>query len=167
MRADGRWLKFLARNQSREQEEHAAANHLLSRCEKRQVGVFRGTRIKGTDRPKERCDEQDEHSNSWMARFVAEKCIDGSIKIPTPMNPPASPSQTGSLGRGVAPVAHESSTIKIGTVATITAASPVSTYCSAMVTPPLPPSSKNPPTIRELRHVMAGGRVAPRARAIP
>src|SRR5216110_274735 len=104
-------MKFLTRNQSHEQQQHAAANHLLPRREKRRVGVFRGPRIKGTDRPKERCDSKMSMPIPGCRDSLAEKRIEGAIRIPTPMNPPASPSKTGSLGRGVAPVAHESSTM--------------------------------------------------------
>src|SRR5881394_4109035 len=48
----------------------------------------------------------------------------------------------------------------------MTAASPVSIYFSESVTPPFPPSRRNPPTMSDERHVTGAGDFAPCARAI-
>src|SRR6478735_6784063 len=54
-------------------------------------------------------------------------------------------------GGGAIPVVHPSSAMEIGTIATISAANPESIYCSEIVTPPLPPSSKHAPMMKDVR----------------
>src|SRR5438046_990308 len=71
--------------------------------------------------------------------------------MPTPTQPPISASQTIGLGLAAIPVNQPSSTIYIGTIATISAAKPESIYSSEIVTPPLPASSKHAPMIRDVR----------------
>ena len=61
--------------------------------------------------------------------------------------------------------APSSITIHSGTVATSRAASPEGTRCSAHTTPPLPPSSSNPPTTNAERQCTGRGAGSPRHRA--
>src|SRR5258707_7508944 len=55
------------------------------------------------------------------------------------------------VGGGAIPVAHPNNTMKIEKTATISAANPESIYCSEIVTPPLPPSSKHAPMMNDVR----------------
>src|SRR5439155_10222136 len=80
-----------------------------------------------------------------------EKRSAGASKMPTPIKPPTRPSQRIGIGFGVIPVAQPSTTMYMGTTATISAANPESIYFSDIVTPPLPPRSKQAPIIKDVR----------------
>src|ERR1700745_1683972 len=80
-----------------------------------------------------------------------EKRKAGPSKMPTPAKPPTRPSQIIGGGLGGIPIAQPKTTRKIETLATISAANPVSIYCSEIVTPPLPARSKQAPIISDVR----------------
>jgi hypothetical protein len=62
-----------------------------------------------------------------------------------PRRPRARPSVMRSVGRGPPGRSQSKRTIQTGTVATMSAAIPDGTRCSAQVTPPFPPPSRSAP----------------------
>src|SRR5260221_14743671 len=89
----------------------------------------------------------------------------GRARIDTPSNPSSNATQIIQLGRGPTRVIQANMVRKTGTEATRRAAVPEGTYCSAKVTPPLPTSSRQPPTIKPSRHSIREGSFAPRTQA--
>ena len=89
------------------------------------------------------------------------------IRNATPLKPTTRPTMT-SAGSRRPKITRSSSAIQSGDVATSRAATPVGMYCSARMTPPLPPTRRAAPINSVARHWAARGRsptVSPRRTA--
>src|SRR5439155_19443994 len=88
---------------------------------------------------------------------LEEKRSAGPSKTPTPIKPPTRPSQRIGIGLGAIQDAHPSTTMKMETMATISAVNPESIYFLDMVPPPWPRRTKQTPIfkdVRKSRHVV-------------